>query len=203
MTTLYKILFPNVFWNAKNNKVLLTIDDSPTNKGTEKVLKILNYYSIKGLFFVKGNECEHYSNLLKEIYSENHCIGNHSFNHNSMLFMNNKKISDEILRTDKIISESLSITPKYFRPPFGRFNFYNGTINKLDKVIVMWDVFTYDYKNNAKFIKFAIQKCRKNSIITMHDNSKTENNIDYNFKLVIESVLSKNFVFGDPIECLK
>jgi peptidoglycan/xylan/chitin deacetylase (PgdA/CDA1 family) len=91
MTPLYKILFPNVFWNTKNNKVLLTIDDSPTNKGTEKVLKILNYYSIKVLFFVKGNECEHYSNLLKEIYSENHCIGNHSFNHNSMLFMNNKK----------------------------------------------------------------------------------------------------------------
>ena len=67
----------------------------------------------------------------------------------------------------------------------------------------MWDVFTYDYKNNAKFIKFAIQKCRKNSIITMHDNLKTENNIEYNFQLVIESVLSKNFVFGDPIECLK
>ncbi len=203
MTEIFKILFQNAIWRTNNNKVLLTIDDSPTNKGTEKILKILLHNNIKALFFVKGIEAKKYSNLIREIHSQGHTIGNHSYSHKSLLFKKNDVIYNEIVKADEIINNILTIETKYFRPPFGRFNFYNQIVDKLDKKTVMWDIFTYDYKNNVKIIKFAVQKCKNNSIITMHDNIKTESNVENNYKFVIDFVYSKGFCFGDPLECLK
>ncbi|HPN37864.1 MAG TPA: polysaccharide deacetylase family protein [Melioribacteraceae bacterium] len=202
MTKINEILFPNAFWSTKNNKILLTIDDSPTKKGTEKILKILNNNKIKALFFINGTEAIKYQNLINEIFSEGHSIGNHSFNHKSLLFKSKKLIKYEILKTDEIITKTLNIAPKYFRPPYGRFNFYSKIINILNKRIVMWDVFTYDYKNNPKIIKFAIRKCKTNSIIVMHDNIKTENYIEHNYGLVIDYLLNNSFNIGEADECL-
>ena len=79
-------MFPKAIWNSKIDKVLLTIDDSPTKNGTEQILKLLQENKIKALFFVCGKEIEKNINLIKEINSEGHTIGNHSFSHQSLLF---------------------------------------------------------------------------------------------------------------------
>jgi peptidoglycan/xylan/chitin deacetylase (PgdA/CDA1 family) len=203
MTNLFKLLFPKAIWNSKIDKVLLTIDDSPTKNGTEQILKLLQENRIKALFFVCGKEIEKNINLIKEINSEGHTIGNHSFSHQSLLFKSTNFIYDEIKKTDELLKNNIKIDTLYFRPPYGRINFYTNVVDNLGKKIVMWDILTYDYKNNIKIIKFAVQKCKNNSIITMHDNIKTEKQVKENFKCVIDSVLSKGFNFGEPIECLK
>lgn len=203
MTNLFKLLFPKAIWNSKIDKVLLTIDDSPTKNGTEQILKLLQENKIKALFFVCGKEIEKNINLIKEINSEGHTIGNHSFSHQSLLFKSTNFIYDEIKKTDELLKNNIKIDTLYFRPPYGRINFYTNVVDNLGKKIVMWDILTYDYKNNIKIIKFAVQKCKNNSIITMHDNIKTEKQVKENFKCVIDSVLSKGFNFGEPIECLK
>lgn len=199
MLYLYKKIFPNVIWECKTDNVLLTIDDTPTNYGTEKILKVLNNKNIKALFFVTGFNAEKNKSKLKEIFSEGHLIGNHSYSHNLLLFKNKNYVESEIKKTDDIIREITGNETTYFRPPYGKINFYK----KLNKKTVMWGIFPYDYKNNLEIIKLAIQKCKKNSIIVMHDNNKTENNISRNFNLIIDVVLEKGFAFGDPDKCLK
>ncbi len=199
MIYIYKKIFPKVIWESKIDNVLLTIDDSPTKHGTEKILKILNNNNIKALFFISGLEAERNKSLIKEIYSEGHLIGNHSYKHDSLLFKNTNHIESEIKKTDDIIKEIIGKETIYFRPPYGKVNFYKN----YNKTIVMWGIFPYDYKNKAEMIKFALQKCKNNSIIVMHDNYKTEHNVNSNFGLVIDVVREKGFTFGDPAKCLK
>ncbi len=198
-----KKLFPNVIWKSKNNDVLLTIDDSPTPKGTEKVLKTLQSKNIKALFFVMGIQAEKHKEIVKMINSAGHMIGNHSYNHKSLLFESSSIIADEINANSNLIVEIIEQKPLYFRPPFGRYNFFNNRLlEKLNYKCVMWDVFPYDYKNNLNIIKLGVKKISAGSIVVMHDNFKTENNIEENFKILFDEVEKKGLKFGDPDKCL-
>lgn len=196
-------LFSNVIWKSNNNNVVLTIDDSPTSKGTEKILKILQSKNTKALFFVTGNQAEKRKEIVKMINTEGHIIGNHSYSHNSLLFAQNKDIVNEIEYNSNLIEEITEQKPKYFRPPYGRFNFFNNKLlEQINYKCVMWDVFPYDYKNNLNIIKLGVQKLSADSIVVMHDNYKTESNIEENFNILFDEMDNKGLKFGDPDKCL-
>ncbi len=192
-------IFPQFIWETTNNTVLLTIDDSPTEKGTYIILNILKKNNIKALFFVTGQQAEKYPNVITEICNNGHLIGNHSYSHKSFMFLNKNVILDEIDKTNKIIKDITGVNPIYFRPPYGHFRLF---INKSNLKTVMWSIFPYDYKNNIKIIKFAVQKLTYGSIIVMHDNFKTENDIKRNFEYLLNITLQKGLIFGDPFTCL-
>ena len=196
----------NVFqWNSKNDKILFTFDDGPIPEVTPGILDFLNKNKIKVLFFCVGNNINKNSGLVKDIISENHTIGNHTFNHKRLTRLKEEEIQKEITDFNIILKEKYNYDVKYFRPPHGRFNkSVVSQINKANLEPVMWSLLTGDYKNDINLVKFGISKyLRSNSIIVLHDSLKSKDIIIDSLKFILEKINEKNYRIGEPSECLR
>ncbi len=198
-------LFPDFFWRTINGKILLTFDDGPNPETTEIILKKISDLKIKSLFFCVGNNVFKYPELTREIFSEGHLIGNHSFNHSVLLGKPQSFVRNEIQKANVAIESAIGIQPEYFRPPKGRFSLtLKRTLTELKMKNVMWNLLTFDYKNDLNIVKFAlINFLKADSIVVMHDNKKNKSILSEEIELLFNIAKEKELEFGAPAECLK
>lgn len=202
---LVKKLFRDYYWTTSNNKILLTFDDGPTVELTELILKTLNEYNIKALFFCVGQNIERNSELAEEIIKQGHSIGNHHYSHKSLLKLSKEDQVSEIKKCNDAMFNKLGIEPVYYRPPYGRYRLStNKLLKKFKLKNIMWSLLTYDYKNDFNLVKFAVDKnLKSNSIIVLHDNIKSKDIIIDSIRYIAEQADKKGYSFGEPAECLK
>jgi peptidoglycan/xylan/chitin deacetylase (PgdA/CDA1 family) len=62
-------------------EVVLTFDDGPKPKITEKVLNALDHHCIKATFFEIGKSIATYPKLTQEVLDRGHTVGSHSWSH--------------------------------------------------------------------------------------------------------------------------
>lgn len=201
---LIRNLFPTFQWKSRTNKVLLTFDDGPLTDNTNLILKKLEQYNIKALFFCVGDNVFRYPAVVKEILSAGHTIGNHTAHH--------KKVTDkdfnpgvEIEEFNKAFFNAFGFWMKYFRPPHGKFNLYTGRLLKeYDLTNIMWTLLTYDFLNNLDEVKYAVSNhLRSDSIVVFHDSLKSKDIISDSIDYLVEQAAKKNYSIGTPEECLK
>ncbi len=200
-----KKIFNDFQWNTLNKKILLTFDDGPNIETTERILDTLNLFGQKAIFFCVGNNIKNNPSLVDLILSDGHEIGNHTFNHKKIDKLRTFKLHEEIDSVSSILKEKHNYCPKYFRPPYGRFNFLTSKILKEKKLRnVMWSLFTFDYKNDLNVVKFVIKNyLEKDSIVVFHDNLKSKEVIIKALDFLFDEVSKNNFEIGIPAECLK
>lgn len=200
-----KIAFKNFIWNTSNSKILLTFDDGPIPETTEIILKCLNKNKINAVFFCVGNNVKNYPELCKNIISEGHLIGNHTFNHKKIINLNKKEIDEEIDSFNNLLNQKFNCKIRYFRPPHGKFNFSTSKIMREKNLKnIMWSLLSYDYKNDINLVKFVVNKyLQKNSIVVLHDSKKSKEIIEDSIKIIIDETYKKGFEIGKPDECLK
>ena len=198
--------FPNIIWKKKTDekKIWLTFDDGPEEKVTEFILETLKKLNIKASFFLTGKNIQKFPQLTKKIIKEGHIIGNHSFSHLNGFKSKNEEYIYDIELGQKVINEKLvemGITNKIkiFRPPYGRILPQQIKRLKENYKIVMWDVFSWDFKKNIspeKIYNNVIDNVTEGSILVFHNNKKSL----YNLKLTLEHTLiklkEKGFVFS-------
>ncbi len=199
-----KFIFPNVTWRSSANKILLTFDDSPNKHITERILKTLEKNNITALFFCIGRNIEQTGSLVSEISTAGHCIGNHGYTHINLRKCAINQVKDEINKTSQLIAEKTGKSPRFFRPPFGRFNReIISTAAEIGLKTILWTLITYDYKNDINLVKFTFRFIRDNAIIVLHDNIKNADIICDSINLLYEYIQKNNLQFGIPRECLK
>ena len=196
-------MFPSFRWESRTGKILLTFDDGPVPGLTEIILKKLDEYKIKGLFFCVGNNIRKYPSLAQEIIKEGHIIGNHTYNHFNLTSPDFNPVV-EIDGFNRLVRDKLGIEVRYFRPPHGRFNLYtNKTLREREMVNVMWSLLTYDFKGDISKVKMSVSWCMKeNSIVVLHDNLKSEKILSESIDYIAREAAGKGFLFGEPEECL-
>jgi peptidoglycan-N-acetylglucosamine deacetylase len=199
-----KQVFPDFQWESKVDRILLTFDDGPVAHNTDTILRKLNDFRIKAVFFCVGNNILKNPSLASDILNEGHIIGNHTFNH-SKLTLPGFDGYLEIDRFNELVKEKLGYEVKYFRPPHGRFNLSTAKLMKNKKLTnIMWSLLTYDFKGNSSLVKYSVVKyLKKNSIIVLHDSIKSKNIISDSISFIADEVSAKGFKFGEPAECLK
>ena len=198
-------IFSNFIWQTSNKKILLTFDDGPNPGTTEIILDELQNNNIKAAFFCVGNNIQKYKPLAEEILASGNIIANHTYNHKVVTNLSTSDFNNEISMFNNIAHELLGITPKYFRPPHGKFNLNTEKILKnYEMKNIMWSLLTYDYKNDLAIVQNSVKKYLKNnSIIVLHDSLKSKNIIRDSIKCIVDESLKKGFEIGDPDECLK
>lgn len=160
------------------SEIVLTFDDGPHPILTPKLLDILKEQNIKAIFFVLGENAAAGNNIeiVRRAYEEGHIIGNHTYSHKNLRTLSETEIRDEILKTEKLIKDFLTV-PKLLRPPFGSTSLLvNRIIQDLGYTNVLWNVDTLDWKNRSiKWVEDTISQVtiREDSIILMHDIHKT------------------------------
>ena len=190
-----RCLFPSLIWKRKEKKekkVWLTFDDGPDPLTTPLILSILKKTKIKATFFLVGKEIENFPKLFKNIKTEGHAIGNHSYSHKNGWITSTKIYMKDFEKCQKLMPENI-----LFRPPYGKINFWQ--IRKLKKYkIILWDILSRDFveKNPSKVKNNVLENLENGSIIVFHNNKKSLFNINNVLEAIIIDIKEKGFKFS-------
>ena len=187
-------LFSQLYWRVHTSeKVLyLTFDDGPHPTITNWILDTLKEHHAKATFFCLGKNAELLPQIISRIKTEKHTIGNHTYSHLKGWTTSNKKYFNDIQEGQKNIDSTL------FRPPYGQISL--SQINQLKNKfkIVMWDVNAWDFQKHSNIntcYKNVVDNASEGSIILMHDNDKSEENLRATLPKVLKHYKSKGFRF--------
>lgn len=151
--------------------VSLTFDDGPSQY-TNQILDILDGYNIKATFFAVGEAASKYPEIMRRIKKENHVIGNHTWNHPSIVDISSSELSDQIVKTNEVIKEILNEETALFRAPYGNIDSASfRTIRNAGLTSVLWNVDSLDWSmKESSLIEKRIKKYTvSDSIILLHD----------------------------------
>ena len=154
-----------------SRKVALTFDDGPLPPYSQQVLDILRSQNAKATFFVCGKNAERHPEILRRICAEGHTIGNHTWSHPYLYFMNRAKCAEEIDRTQRAVQEATGGAPRVFRPPYGArwFGLY-PVLRERGLHLVQWSASGDDWKLGADDIVSSVRAgLGPGAIILLHD----------------------------------
>lgn len=197
---LVKLFFFNLFWHfSKKEKVIyLTFDDGPTPEITDWVLEVLLKYNAQVTFFCVGKNIENNPLLFDKIVSQNHSIGNHTFNHLNGFKSNYKVYLNDIDLTENIL-EKKGITTKLFRPPYGRLTYLQSRkLRKKSYKIIMWDVLSGDFDkgiDEETCLQNVIKNIDNGSIVVFHDSIKASEKLKFALPQILNYYTFKGYTF--------
>lgn len=169
---------PDVIYNGNenSNKVSLMINVYWGNEYIEPMLDVLDEYGVKTTFFVGGSWASKYPDILKEIVSRGHELGNHGYYHKDQDKLNYDQNYNEINMCHKVVKSLTNINMKLFAPPSGAFN--KSTIeasSNLGYQTIMWSLDTIDWRDKDDNLIFdrATKKAKGGSLVLCHPTEHT------------------------------
>jgi peptidoglycan/xylan/chitin deacetylase (PgdA/CDA1 family) len=191
---LLRKLYPAAIWrmSPKEKKIYLTFDDGPVSIVTPWVLDILKVENVKATFFCVGENVSKHSDIYQRILTENHAVGNHTYNHLKGWKTHRNEYLLNVAKCSELIHSKL------FRPPYGRIK--NSQLMEISKSykVIMWDVLSGDYDKKITpedCLKNVASNVRNGSIIVFHDSYKAQKNLEYALPRFIKFAKAKGFVF--------
>lgn len=171
----YHLQSLNHNYNISEDYISITFDDGPNLEFTPKVLSLLKEYKAKATFFLIGINAEKHPDLVRQILSEGHTIGNHSYSHSKKFgFFAAEKIIVELMQTNSILKEITGKEVKLFRPPFGVTNpNIKKALRSTGHQSIGWCKRSYDTTSISKeiILKKITANLKKGDIILLHDSS--------------------------------
>ena len=175
--------------NKDKKYVYLTFDEGYEAGYTKQILETLKNNQVPATFFITAHYLNTQVDLVKQMVSDGHIVGNHTVNHKSMPDLTDEKIREEVMTLHTAIYEKTGYEMKYIRPPMGEFSQRTLEITKnLGYTNVMWSLAYDDWDENKQGREdYAKQKIIDNihpgAIILLHGNSKDNANVlDYCIK---------------------
>ena len=160
-------LYPGALFRIETTEKILylTFDDGPDPLSTLQLLRILQTYRIPAVFFCKGLEGERYFELVNQIRSKGHIIGNHGYNHLDGWRTDAVSYAYDVMMASEFTSD------KIFRPPFGKLTPKQLKLLSSYKII-LWDLMVYDFDvtfGSERSLQVLKTRMRPGSIIVLHD----------------------------------
>jgi peptidoglycan-N-acetylglucosamine deacetylase len=155
--------------------IALSFDDGPHAEYTPQVLALLAQYKATASFFVIGKNIHGNESLLKQIDSEGHSIGNHTYSHSFFIdFKNVQGFKNELNQTAELVFNSIGKKMQLFRPPYGVTTPHLAKAAKqLDYHTIGWNIRSLDTTNDTvEVITQRVQsQMQSGAIILLHDTS--------------------------------
>lgn len=169
-----KKLLPIYGVDNTDGKVSITFDAAWGSDKTMAILDILDKYEVKATFFLVGFWVDKYPEMVQEIASRGHLIGNHSENHPHFNKLNKQQTALEVETAAEKITAITGEKVTYFRAPFGEYN--DVLLSYLDSngiKCIQWTVDTLDWKgiSGAEISERVMGQAKSGSVILCHNNS--------------------------------
>ena len=164
-----------IYCVEREDKVVsISFDASWGADKTIAILDILDKYNVKTTFFLVGGWVDKYPDMLQEIFSRGHEIGNHSDTHANMNQLSEQGIRNELrIMSDKV--ENLTgVRPTLFRPPYGEYNDRVITVARAEGYeAVQWSIDSLDWKDRGTedIIKQCTHRVDNGDIVLFHNDS--------------------------------
>lgn len=188
--------------NQDSNKVSLMINVYWGTEYLEGILEILDKYDTKCTFFVGGQWVEKEPEMLKEICTRGHEIGNHGYFHKDQEYLDYSQNFEEIKVNHELVKTLLGIEMNLFAPPSGSFNKSTLEASKnLGYSTIMWTKDTIDWRDKDANLIYsrATNNLKGGDLILAHPTEKTLQALP----LILEYYKLNNFVATTVSECLK
>jgi len=159
--------------NKELKKVAITFDDGPDEYFTPQVLDILKEYNVKATFFIVGSLASKNKDVLKRIDQEGHVVASHGWSHSNFTKISDKKIIQELQKTNELIEEVIGKPTSLFRLPYGAFNKrVLNTVAKQGYHNIYWSIDPRDWSGISS--KEILDNIKKNlepgAIILLHSS---------------------------------
>lgn len=146
------------------------------NEYVEQMLDIFDLFNVKTTFFVGGCWAVKNIDLVKEIYTRGHQLGNHGFYHKDQDKLDLNSNVQEINMCHKVIAENLGIQMSLFAPPSGAYS--SKTVDAAESLnykTIMWTHDTIDWRDQDVNLiyKRATKDLSNGDLILMHPTKKT------------------------------
>ena len=170
LTTPSLVRAPGTYYKANTQEkvIALTFDDGPDPIDTPEVLNILKTKNVRATFFVLGQAAQANPYLLKRLVMEGHEIGNHSFSHDYQ----QRRLVQEIKKTDQEVFVSTGTHTYFYRPPGGFLSKTQlETVKKNGHIVALWSVDSKDWRNPGvkQIVDNVIKNVFPGAIILLHD----------------------------------
>ncbi|MBW4604922.1 MAG: polysaccharide deacetylase family protein [Calothrix sp. FI2-JRJ7] len=184
--------------------VALTFDDGPWPNTTDQILKILRQNQIKATFFMIGQNVKIYPQQAKNVLTDGHVLGNHTWHHWYM-HMNPQLAASEIESTVDIIYKTTGAKTTLFRPPGGILN--NGLVDyakNQNHSVILWSADSEDYRipSVATLIQ-RVMKVAPGGIVLMHDGGGNRSHTVTALPQIISKLKQQGYKFVTVPELLE
>ncbi|MDD5223257.1 MAG: polysaccharide deacetylase family protein [bacterium] len=158
--------------SRKGKQAALTFDDGPDPETTPALLALLDKHHVKAAFFVIGDKAAHYPELISEILSRGHELGNHSLSHDPLLMLRTSAtLFREIEECGRVL-EASGVRALAFRPPVGIVNpRLKPVLERLGMFCVGFSVRGGDWGNRkiSGLSERILSRVRPGDIVLLHD----------------------------------
>lgn len=168
-------IYIRVFYRKQTTEkiVALTFDDGPDATETPRVLEVLRERHVPACFFCIGSKIKGNEALLRQMVSEGHLIGNHSYSHSNLFpFFGLHRMKKEMEACGKELEKATGQPVNLFRPPFGVTNpTIARAIRQSGFTPIGWNIRTLDTRHPSpeKVLKRIRRKLCPGSVILLHD----------------------------------
>jgi peptidoglycan/xylan/chitin deacetylase (PgdA/CDA1 family) len=193
------VLFPSILWNTRESSVHLTFDDGPHPSATPKVLDILGRRGIRATFFLVGENIRQHPALAKEIKSCGHTVGSHSLSHQPLFLKSIGYQRDQIEGANSVFEKILDLSPQFFRPPFGYFDFRTLRVaREAGQKVVMWNLDPHDFdpSRSQTIVQVVLNRVTPGSIVLLHDNERTVTVVSQYLDLMLDRLEQRGSKFS-------
>ena len=189
--------------------LLLTFDDGPHRRYTDKVLEILKQHNLQGVFFAVGKNLgtvdkDEQIKLAPtaaasyRVLRAGSALGNHSYSHPVLPKLTAEAANEELASTNKLLKFILKQDPTLFRPPYGASNDAIRALVQNDQLKTMiWNIDSLDWADPvpASVTQRVLGEIEKygRGIILFHDIHKVVLEV---LPQLIESLQAKGYAFA-------
>ena len=162
--------------DENKNNVCFMVNVYQGEDYVKNILDILDLYKVKTTFFVGGSWAVKNIELIKEIYTRGHEIGNHGFYHKDQDKLDFTGNVQEIKMCHEVVSKNLGIEMTLFAPPSGAYNVTTvDAAESLNYKTIMWTHDTIDWRDQDEDLIYnrAIKNLSNGDLILMHPTKKT------------------------------
>ncbi len=164
-------------YNVDTEEKVLSIsfDAAWGRANTQEILNILDRYGVKTTFFLVGFWAEKHPDLVRELVSRGHEIGNHSATHPHMAQLTRAQIGEELRKCSDLVASITGTPTTLFRPPYGE---YNDDVVRVSREMgyecVQWNVDSLDWKNlgTDNMVRQCTKSVNPGDIVLFHNDSK-------------------------------
>jgi peptidoglycan-N-acetylglucosamine deacetylase len=159
-------------------KAVLTFDDGPDEDATLAILDELDRFGLKATFFVVGEQLLKHHAIARDAAERGHELALHGFGHPSHDELSPPESRDEIARGVGAFEAATGREPRFYRPPYGRFNEWSyKACHDLGLEAVYWSGWGSDWEDIApeRIAELASRDLVAGAIVLLHDSPRWAN----------------------------
>ncbi|MBO4459443.1 MAG: polysaccharide deacetylase family protein [Clostridiales bacterium] len=153
-------------------RVALTFDDGPSGETTLRVMECLTRHSAKATFFVIGENIIEHSGQLKLMRESGFGIGIHTWDHESICYMNEDECRENLKRTADAVADACGATVSMMRPSYGLTSESTQKVAaNLGLATIGWSIDPGDWRlrDPLKITKSVLENIYDGDIVLLHD----------------------------------